>query len=672
MRRARLAAWLATLALGVGAAPLAAQISPGPLARPHHELEGPRQCTRCHGGGRESLSSQCTSCHQDIAWLRERKRGYHARDGRGECASCHPDHAGPDFALVQWPDQTPERFAHARAGWELAGSHRDLACDQCHTARLRTGPAARLSARKSPGGWVGLDPECSSCHEDVHRGALDRDCATCHDAGKWTVTPGFDHDRTHYPLTGEHSTVGCDKCHLAPRLAPRRDPAGHLIPIYTPVPHAQCSSCHEDPHAGRLGPACDRCHTTRGFRTIDRNRFDHDRTRYPLRGRHAAVACAGCHDFRKPDGKRPPFATCRSCHSDPHGGTATLAGQEVDCEACHTVAGFLPSSFSLSRHQATRYPLEGKHRRVRCAACHAREPGSAPSRWGSARVVLRPAFAACRDCHADDHGTQLAARPDRGECAVCHSVQGCVPSRFDRSAHARLKLPLEGRHAAIPCSACHGARRPGLPPITLAAAALGRAGVALRLAQTDCADCHADPHRGRFAPGGPRAQAQGCLACHTAERFRPSTVDQAAHQRYALPLEGAHRAVPCFGCHREITPGAAAPRPTLVAAAAPFPLLTFARPSGCADCHADPHGGQFAARRDGGQCDGCHGVDAFAPASRFDHDRDAAFPLRGAHEKVPCRRCHPTDLTAPGPTPRLVYRPVSGKCENCHGNRRGT
>ena len=77
-------------------------------------------------------------------------------------------------------------------------------------------------------------------------------------------------------------------------------------------------------------------------------------------------------------------------------------------------------------------------------------------------------------------------------------------------------------------------------------------------------------------------------------------------------------------------------------------------------------GDQFDARNDRGRCEACHGVDAFAPASKFDHTRDATFSTRGAHEHVPCNQCHPTDKK--GRTPKaLIYRPVSGKCESCHG-----
>ena len=57
-----------------------------------------------------------------------------------------------------------------------------------------------------------------------------------------------------------------------------------------------------------------------------------------------------------------------------------------------------------------------------------------------------------------------------------------------------------------------------------------------------------------------------------------------------------------------------------------------------------PHGDQFDARKDRGRCDACHTVEAFAPAGQFDHDRDASFSLKGAHEGVPCNQCHPTDL----------------------------
>jgi len=655
--------------LGGRGARLAAQVSPGPLARAHAELEGTLKCTRCHGGGKDAMQGRCLNCHKDIAWLAERGRGLHgAQDVKGApCASCHPDHAGKEFALVRWPEGSSDRFDHRRAGWPLTQSHVEARCDKCHAVRFQASPAVRLRAPGSATGWTGLERGCTSCHVDVHRGALEPDCTSCHDAGKWTVTPGFDHDTTAYPLTNRHAEVKCDKCHLAARLAPKQDREGHLIPVYRPVRHESCTSCHDDVHKGQFGGTCTKCHSTAGWKQIDKNRFDHDQTRYPLRGKHAAIKCAGCHrDFSTPALKKPAYQTCGTCHQDVHNRTATFAGLTVDCDKCHGLSGFSPSTFTAEQHRNTRYALEGKHLTVRCASCHRKDPTpSAATKWGSAKVIIRPAYARCLDCHTDDHGGQLAARAGKGECADCHRVLGWQPSTFDRVTHAKLRLPLDGRHADVECRACHGAERAGLRP--LRATALGKAKFLFKVSELECSACHADPHKGRFATGGPRAKEKGCLACHDARSFRPSTAGVAAHAGFGFALDGAHRATACVACHEEMKQPPATRRSSLIAGGTSFSSLSFAvGRKECGDCHEDPHGNQFANRQDGGRCDACHGPEAFRPASRFDHDRQAAFPLRGGHEAVPCNQCHPTDLKG-GTAQSLIFRPVPGKCESCHG-----
>jgi hypothetical protein len=616
------------------------------------------------------MPGRCAGCHKDISWLQDRDRGYHgSREVKGQsCASCHPDHAGQDFDLIKWPDGSAERFDHRRTGWPLKQSHAQAKCEKCHDSRFQASPSARLSARKSTTGWTGLEPGCTACHEDVHRGALDKECTKCHDAGKWTVTPGFGHDTTAYPLTNRHAEVKCDKCHLDARLSPKSDGQGHLIPVYKPVSHESCTDCHQDVHKGQFGLVCTKCHTTKGWKQIDRETFDHDKTRYPLRGKHAGVKCAACHqDFSSPETKKPGFQTCGACHKDAHNGTATLAGKLVDCEKCHSIGGFTPATFTVDQHRNTKYPLDGKHADVKCASCHRKETTtSAATKWGSAKVVIRPVFGKCTDCHADDHGGQLSARPNRGECADCHRVTGWRPSTFDRPAHAKLKLALDGRHADIECRACHGNDRKGLRP--LPPTPLGKANFLFKVPELDCLACHADPHKGRFAAGGARAKDKGCLACHDLRAFRPATADVAAHEKFGFVLEGAHRATACLACHEEIKASNAAPkRSSLVAAGATFAELRFeSSRKECVDCHKTPHGDQFDARKDKGRCDACHSVEAFAPASRFDHTRDAAFSTKGAHERVPCNQCHPTDMKSGNPK-SLIYRPVSGKCETCHG-----
>ncbi|MEZ5332385.1 MAG: hypothetical protein R2991_10110 [Thermoanaerobaculia bacterium] len=84
----------------------------------------------------------------------------------------------------------------------------------------------------------------------------------------------------------------------------------------------------------------------------------------------------------------------------------------------------------------------------------------------------------------------------------------------------------------------------------------------------------------------------------------------------------------------------------------------------CHSCHEDAHAGQFADAGGVTDCSRCHGVERW-PDARFDHDRDAAFPLRGAHETVPCASCHPSARDARG-RDYLVFRPLPTACAGCH------
>jgi hypothetical protein len=656
--RARAVALVLLLA-AVGLPAARAQMSPGPLARAHQELDTPLQCFACHGKGKSQLNDRCVECHADIGWLVARDRGFHATRKADSCAKCHPDHAGRDLDLVTWPDGSSEKFDHRATGWPLEGKHATKKCRDCHASKYAVSPAAKLSKVKDPAErWVGLERECQACHEDIHRGSLGPDCRSCHDLGAWRPAPRFDHAKTTYPLTGKHVPVACEKCHMA---------AGRLKPLYKPLPHAECTPCHTDAHGGQLGPACAKCHVTDSFHTVSPSSFDHDKTRYPLRGKHITVKCALCHDPAKASGKKPPFATCGSCHKDQHAGKATIAGRLVDCASCHRVEGFRVNTYTVEQHQKAPYALEGRHRTVACEACHVKNPpGIALQSLGPAAVQLRPPHAKCRDCHRDDHGGQLASRTGGGACEPCHAVAGWKPSLFGVPEHAKLKVPLDGRHAKLECAACHGPLRKGLPPLP-ARASLGRAGVALVVKEADCIACHFDAHDGRFGPAGARAKRDGCRTCHNALSFRPSIVDVAAHRDFGYPLEGAHRAISCDACHAESKP--APVRSSLLLAHGPQPAMTFAtKGTNCEACHENPHGDQFARRGERGRCAACHGPSAFRPASKFDHEHDADFPLTGAHARVPCSKCH---LTPQKTKDRVivVYRPVPHTCEDCHGKR---
>jgi hypothetical protein len=675
---------------------LSAQISPGPLARAHKSLEGASQCVQCHSLARgAAMGTACLSCHKDVKALIDAKRGYHAKLPASEriaCASCHPDHAGEDFAMVAWPTGGKNRFDHRQAGWALEGKHTEAKCESCHKAAFRSPAMAALSKRKTGTPWVGLETSCASCHQrdDIHEGTLKGGCQQCHNAKAWAPAPTFNHDDARYPLTGKHADVKCDGCHRANRLPLKRDTDGKTIPLFRPITFAKCNDCHSDPHKGRIKESCSSCHETTRWEAVDKKGFNHDATRYPLAGRHARVSCAACHG-KTNERPTPAFASCASCHADVHRGEA---GRARDCASCHKVAGFAPASFAIADHARTPYPLEGKHATTKCAACHttSRTPAgtastvrAAPMTSGmvpaTSYVRLSMPSTTCTSCHADDHAGQPSVRNAVGGCTSCHTVNGFKPSTISVASHAAFKLPLEGAHATAVCAACHANDRRGLPAITIPT---GRAKFAFAIGETTCASCHADPHAGRYAAGGARA-AMACTSCHQTARFRPSTVTTATHRTLGYSLEGAHRAVPCADCHRELA--AATPATTAAPAgswlrlsALAQPALPFAQSRGasCTGCHAESHGPQFATRRDRGACESCHTVARFAGAEKFDHEKGTRFSLAGAHRTVPCAKCH-VPTTAPlgsaaalaPESARRQYAGVSRACESCHAAKSG-
>jgi hypothetical protein len=594
----------------------AAQISPGPLSRVHQALEGARNCRSCHEP-RGVSRALCLTCHTALGQRIAAGKGLHARpEYQVGCERCHVEHQGRAFELVFWGQEGRAGFDHAQTGFPLQGRHAALGCESCHNSRRIRDPGAL-----SRGGvnlartFLGLSAGCTSCHPDPHKGQFSpRGCADCHGQERWKPVARFDHDRTAFPLTGRHEPLACTACHSA-------QPNGAVR--FKGTPHQTCASCHRDPHAGRMGAQCASCHVTEGWQRIEAGRFDHDRTRFPLTGRHERVACGRCHAARPGGGMRfqgTPFQSCTSCHKDPHGGR--LGAQ---CATCHTTSGWDKVQAGRFDHSRTRFPLVGEHASVECGECHP-----------SARPLAPRAHALCTDCHADRHVGQLAARPDGGRCESCHDVHGFEPARFSVEDHARTRAPLTGAHLAVPCDACHrevGAERLRALGFTAARGETEQ----LRFGSQACSECHSDPHRGQTARWG------SCEGCHRTAAWSSVAFD---HERTGFPLLGAHAATPCRACH----PGEDGA------------LALGGRPTACAGCHQDPHGGQFA-RMGLTDCARCH-----QPASwrqlHFDHDRDTGFPLQGAHRAVPCAGCH-LRQTARGPAMR--YSGLGKACSDCHG-----
>ena len=150
---------LAALLTPAGADRAFAQVSPGPLAAAHASLDGATQCLQCHNspGAKAGMDAKCLACHEEVAWMRNAKRGFHSTVAAKACASCHPDHGGRDFALVAWDEGSAVKFDHRRTGFTLQGRHAQIECAQCHKPALQRSPAAALVKKKDRAkSWLGL------------------------------------------------------------------------------------------------------------------------------------------------------------------------------------------------------------------------------------------------------------------------------------------------------------------------------------------------------------------------------------------------------------------------------------------------------------------------------------------------------------------------------------
>jgi hypothetical protein len=501
-----------------------AQLSPGELHKSHAFLEGMDNCGKCHSSDRSNLSNQCLQCHTAIKERQDAGRGLHGSAKYRDCEMCHVEHHGRDFDLIYFEGGV-EAFDHAATGYTLIGRHADLTCRKCHRPEHIADPEGlKEQSVAIDRTYLGLSTECLSCHLDQHRGQLSNDCAKCHGFTAWRPANGFDHASTAYPLSGRHISVECSKCHV--QVADEMIAGSPSYAKYRPVAHNQCTDCHRDVHEGRLGANCSGCHSTSGWKQVQSADFDHDRTRYPLRGRHAAVECRQCHTNAS-TGKKLKFARCMDCHSDFHRGDFAARPQAGACEECHTVQGFSPALFTLDLHERTDYPLQGAHRAIPCGECHRSLQAN--------EIHYRFKFANtdCRQCHRDPHKGQLDKFLTTDGCESCHTVQTWSESKFD---HSQTDFALTGRHKMVACTGCH-----------FEDAGAETRKVAFVKLQQNCESCHRDIHGGQFIMADQSGTA--CDRCHTTDNWQPSRFEHSRDSRFVL--DGAHARIACVACHKD-------------------------------------------------------------------------------------------------------------------------
>ena len=531
--------------------------------------------------------------------------------------------------------------------------------------------------------------------QSPHGPDLKIDCAACHSTEGWVInnswelnspakpkfsaatgwelvtdTARFHHNKTDYPLLGQHISVDCRSCHQS---------------LIFSEASPECISCHTDMHQQTVGADCARCHDSENW-LVDNISELHYENGFPLVGAHSAAGCFECHTSETALRFDRIGNDCINCHLDDY--TATLhpkhqeAGFSKDCSECHDVFKFdwttsqvnhdffpLTKGHDISdctqchtsgdfgntpntcvachqtdfnntndpNHQSANFPTD-------CASCHTTDPGWMPAEFLEHDASFFPIYSGkhqgqwdkCSDCHSNssDYGvftcTNCHLNPETNNshdgvsgyvyedpaCLVCHPT-GDAEGGFD---HNSTDFPLTGAHIGVDCIECHANGYAGTP--------------------TACAACHTGDFN---QTDNPDHVALGfptdCASCHTTDPgWMPATFD--IHNEY-YQLNGAHTQIDCAACHNGDYNNT---------------------PNTCVGCHLDdfnqttePDHGDLQFSTD---CASCHSESAWQPAT-FDHDGQY-FPIySGKHdgEWNQCADCHTN------PSDYSVFT-----CITCHTN----
>ncbi|WP_342619747.1 cytochrome C [Rhodoferax sp. GW822-FHT02A01] len=519
-------------------------MAPGKLMQDHAKYED--DCKQCHVRlDRKAQDGLCMACHKEVGADVRAKAGFHGRlEQPTPCKTCHTDHKGRELKTTGFDHKTFEH--NKKTDFTLRGKHDKVACEKCHV----TGKKFREAAQ-----------DCNSCHkkDDKHKGQLGPKCADCHTESDWKEAR-FDHDTTRFPLTGKHVDTKCTDCHkdnvykdtpttcyaCHRKVDEQKGHKGqfgekcdtcHGTKAWKPANFnhdtdtkyvlkgkhhdASCKSCHsgnlykdklsqdcyachkkDDKHKETQGTNCAACHVEKDWKEV--GKFNHQKTDFPLLGKHAKVECKECH---KSQVFKDAAKDCYSCHKKDDKHKDTLGH---DCASCHGEQGWKNTSGRF-RHERTRFALRNAHAApgVECSACH------------KDLVSFRNTPVACISCHKkdDEHQTQLGEK-----CDSCHSDKSWRGTTFN---HGKSRFPLTGRHILTECSKCHATLR-------------------YKDAPRDCFSCHKNEDKHKQVLG------VRCESCHNTRAWSTWSFDHDNQTQYRL--EFAHAKAACESCHKRPAP----------------------------------------------------------------------------------------------------------------------
>ena len=355
------------------------------------------------------LKKKCSECHNTSNWHKIRRKGIN--------------------------------FNHnLDTDFKITGKHKKLDCNKCHLKNGREFFKFRNAEKQY----------CISCHKNIHLNQFSKKfnnkaCIECHTTKSFKKLKKFDHNKTKFKLTGKHKRFSqkCSKCHIkTKKLLIKKPPVKAGLYRFKFEDEGFCESCHANEHKKQFHKkfsslSCTECHITKTFRKI--KKFDHNRSRFELKGKHKKLKCTKCHIDTKarfkhrPRRKKKQFifnnitrSECSICHKDVHKGTF---GQS--CSECHN-----NKSWKSTVNFHKNFTLSGVHYSLQCSECHVDNRS------------LEGLSESCHLCHQKDdiHNGTL---PDCGEC---HRQQFWETTAF---RHSLTHFPLRGSHRALDCARCH-------------------------------------------------------------------------------------------------------------------------------------------------------------------------------------------------------------------------
>ncbi len=534
-------------------------------------------CNACHEPGQpyEAIDAACFSCHEQD-YNNSANPAHQELGFSTDCQQCHD--LSRDWRPANFRSHDAEFFPI------YSGEHQGEwdNCSQCHPNPANYAEFTCISCHEHNQG------EMNDEHNDVNGYVYSSPaCLACHPTGG--EGEDFNHDKTGFPLQGEHQGADCTSCHADGYEGTS----------------SYCADCHQQEFDEASNPShteldlsddCALCHEPTP--EWEPATFANHNEYYMIEGAHTEIAnnCDECHGN---DYINTPN-TCYGCHEQDYTETNdpshTAAQFSTDCETCHTQAEWEPATFD---HDGQYFPIySGEHQGEwdDCSECH-------PNPENYAEFT-------CIACHEhnqadmdEEHSDISGYVYNNQACLECHP-DGSGEGAFD---HNTTNFPLTGAHLSSSCEDCHADGYEGT--------------------STYCADCHTDDFNSTTNPNhNELALSDDCATCHSTEPgWEPATF--ANHNDYYV-LEGAHANIAnqCDDCHSGDY---------------------INTPNTCFGCHETDYNQTTNPNHSSSgfatECTECHGQFNWSNISYPQHD-GLYFPVySGEHQGAwdNCSECHP-------------------------------